>query len=251
MGSWKQGAFVDAGILPLSPDQAISGVRHYLIISHSCDLARDESKDPWVEVLPCRLMEKPDSADRRGANPRRLCLDYVLKDGTKLSCELLAYEKLCIAKSGLAGSTSACAAMLEKDQLEVLVNWLAARYKRQALDSRLDASLRPFSEKLEKLMTKGDFLVGVWLAVEPPVEQEPYECQFYLVYDLVEDPDGERTKGLHESLEPVIEELQSQSQPVLIHIHKLSEANMTLYLQRKSVRWYYDFISHKTKGPIS
>ena len=139
--SWRQGDVVSAADLCKlvgeidRPDQAIG-----VVISHDCDLANTAEKEPHVEVIIARPIERLGQ-NAHAKNARQLHLQY-LQGGSLCCFELSATEKFSVSKANILALVPAAALKLSKLSRHTLRRWLATRYDRQAFPENFERRLR-------------------------------------------------------------------------------------------------------------
>ena len=139
--TWRQGDVVSAADLCQlvgeihRPDQAIG-----VIISHDCDLANAAEKEPYVEVILARPIDRLGQ-HAHAKNTRLLHLQYL--DGHSPRCfELLATEKYSVSKAKILALAPSARFKLSNSNRHTLRRWLAARYDRQAFPENFERRLR-------------------------------------------------------------------------------------------------------------
>ncbi|MDC7250808.1 MAG: hypothetical protein PQJ49_12900 [Sphaerochaetaceae bacterium] len=122
----------------------------YMVISHSCDIARDIQKEPYIELLPCHIIEEIDGNYSNGRTARKLHLS-ITKDNDKTFYCLNANEKLYVNKENFSYTFFSC---INKSDISIAVlqNWLAFRYRREALPDIINAKLSQI--KFKKILKK-------------------------------------------------------------------------------------------------
>ncbi len=155
------------------------GIPYLLIITHSCDITN--SAEPYLEVLPCHEIPKKDGNKTKGKNPREL--HFTVKGDICFSVH--AYEKTLLGKSSV-GDNAICYSLYSQEQM--LQNWLASRYRRQALDDSINKMLNQL--KLRDIVTKYcDYLCGIWLSFEEIGKSEntgdyqDFDIKLFFVFD--------------------------------------------------------------------
>lgn len=132
-----------------------------VVISHDCDLARAAAKEPEVEVIIGRSIDKPDGSCLYAKSSRVLHVCYSGAPDTWI--ELTASNRMRIPKQGstpsLADFSPRTDVRLAEDQLVVLQDWLAARYRRSAFPTEFDRRLDEetgLAERLVRLLERDD-----------------------------------------------------------------------------------------------
>lgn len=147
--SWRQGDTVSASDLGdlvqrQDLDETIVGV----VVSHDCDLAAGEDKEPHIELIPARPIERLGQ-DSYAKTARRLHIRYETDAGA-ICFELRAAEKLSIPKAKLLALRPASDVWLLSEGRRILQRWLAARYDRAAFPESFESRLRQTSKNNKK-----------------------------------------------------------------------------------------------------
>jgi hypothetical protein len=238
---WRQGYLVSSSCLPESVRTL--GVSYYIVISHDCDLARDEETDSVVELLPCYPTE-PNHLYLHAQHPRKLHIITV--EAVAQYFEIRAYDKLIVKKNDFIGVPSG----LIIHDLIILRSWLVARYRRQALPDILDNTLKPFWKKFRKISKNvAESLHGVWVNFESSVESgndtDCYNFLCYFVYDTDKDPDGSKTQTLVNILKDNFEdELSRATIPIFLELYHIADTQFDYRTQMRTTRWVHDYISY-------
>lgn len=161
------------------------GFLYALIISHSCDIAARSELEPCIELLPCHPIESIDGNKTKAKKPRELHFSIFGGSGI-LRFAVFAKEKCTIDKSRrivIVDSFSLCS------HQSMLQTWLAARYRRQALDDVINELLHR-ELKIKNLVGQfSDDISGIWLAYEQLDESKEvegftdYAIELYFVFD--------------------------------------------------------------------
>jgi hypothetical protein len=147
---WRQGHIVsqEAG-KKLGLDEG--GV--VVIISHDCDLAALPNKEPEVELIVGRQVEKPDGNYTHAKTPRALHLEFRTSEGP-VFVELAARNKIRVLKTALADEIPNPEFELDPGNRSILQRWLAARYRRSAFPDEFEKRLNESgaSGRLSKIL---------------------------------------------------------------------------------------------------
>ena len=163
-----------------------------LVVTHSCDIIN--TKEPFIEVLPCHKLDKVDGENVGGRNQRTL--DFSLQGS---HYRVFAYEKTKIKKEDhfLDGSNSQ--PMGKIDSLNMFQSWLASRYNRQTLPDCVNDFLKKTLRLKDVARHCGQALLQIWLYLDNASGQEDniisaYEMQLYFILDS-EAKDYEQLKN--------------------------------------------------------
>ncbi|NCD06642.1 MAG: hypothetical protein EOL97_11010 [Spirochaetia bacterium] len=132
---------------PLFPDCNL-----FLVISHSCDIARDKCSEPYIEVLPCHKINKIDGINTLGKTARRLHF-FINRNELKEYYCINAFEKLFIKKEDIEPNYKIVDIEDTDLSIYVLQNWLSFRYRREALPDEINQKLKKikFKKKLNSV----------------------------------------------------------------------------------------------------
>jgi len=242
---WKQGHVIAASDLRGLGAELPADCEGGIVITHDCDLANDAEKEPYVEWLPLRYVDKPDGNCQYGRNPRTLHLTLALPGGSQ-SVELQAPRKCVITKSELAGINPASLPMDGKN-IQILQGWLAARYRRHAFPDELVERMRPLTGDLAKRLKKqANSVLGIWIDYDPKealTPDEPYDLWLYIVY-TIDNPDASVTAeklvtAINHDIAPKLTGL------LLADCQAVSEDGFTLADQRRTVEFKLEHLSHR------
>ena len=223
-----------------------------MVISHDCDIRCAEEKEPYIEIIPCEKIAELDGNYAKGQNPR--CLDLMVPIGenhTPTFFRLHAQKKGKIPKINLLvhGEIN----KLSSSGLRILQDWLAMRYRRQALPDAFNAS---FHELMKKKSLTGKFaalqesLHGVWAVIDP-IDEElasadglPYEVVLYYIFNSeVADAKSQVMEFVGKVKQEYEKKQKMPGFMISLTTKVLSDSEFTYYLQRKSVFLNYDYLS--------
>lgn len=154
---WRQGRLLPVAsheevtqqlsLPPLADDDAV------IVISQSCDLVNgDFTDEPFAEILLAHPL--PGSANSTYMylrNPRRLHFHLQI-DGQRCAYTAWIWDRYRLPRQFFAEWPPDDKRLLDQDELDVLVSWLAARYERTALPDELQRRLKSpkVQDKLKK-----------------------------------------------------------------------------------------------------
>ncbi len=189
---WRQGhALTDETVDKLGLRDAQAPERTLaVVISHDCDLAASPDREPEVELIVGRQLEKPDGNFTHAKNARILHIGFASANGAQF-VELAALKKIRILKSDLAGHEPRNEFRLGPSEQSILQRWLAARYRRaafpDAFDRRLDES--GIGARLGKILKPaGEHIPAIFFDVDDGNEvqrndpNDTYTLSIILVY---------------------------------------------------------------------
>lgn len=195
---WRQGHFLtkEAAIKLklISPENADRDIT--MVISHDCDIVRDPSIEPEIEVIVGTRIPAADGNCTHSKNPRTLHLSALEKDAV-ITLEFSARSKRLIGKPKIARFEPNKDLSLGPKELLILQRWLAARYHRAAFPDEFNHRLQETG--LEKILMKklkplGDQVRAVYFDIdggeniERKGADDTYALAIYLLYDTSNDP---------------------------------------------------------------
>ncbi|MEZ5581923.1 MAG: hypothetical protein R3F37_03315 [Candidatus Competibacteraceae bacterium] len=155
---WKQG-----DILPIESHTAIEQAtgrnlepeQACIVITHSCDLARPDPTLPIEIVVATPTHKALDGGFAYGRSRKKLQLLLTSNDGED-TFEILALDRFEIPLTILGQHGPDQARQLaNSDQLEILIEWLVARYARtgfpNAFENRMASKRKALVKAVEKL----------------------------------------------------------------------------------------------------
>jgi hypothetical protein len=135
-----------------------------------------------------------------------------------------------------------------------LQDWLAMRYRRQALPDAFNASFgeliknRTIRRKLAKLY---EALHGIWAVIDPldeellAAEGIPYDVMLYFIFNSQMSGAEERVFDFVTAFDKEYEAKQKNPGFLIsLETKVLSDSEFTYYLQRKSIFLNYDYLSN-------
>lgn len=199
---WRQGdVLTDEAAIKLGYcTQEDVNVRFVVVISHDCDLAADVEKEPVVELIVGRRIEKL-GGDSYGKTARRLHIEYQVQDGT-VFLELKATDKQFIEKQKLFDFVPGSDISLDGRGIGILQRWLATRYHRAAFPEAFEKRLRDavipgkrtFIKKIERILAEGGEHIRALLFdlddgknIERKTADDIYRLGIYVLYDSTKD----------------------------------------------------------------
>jgi hypothetical protein len=188
---WRQGDL-------LNPDDAVAlglidssqrDSHRVLVISHSCDIARDVEAEPAVEVLIGALIDEEGATSQSGHSIGRLHLGSE-PDSSQEWTEYHIAARRIIKKTALLQNEPCSARRYAPEQRRVLQRWLAQRYARSEFPDAFINWLQQSGvdrrfEELGKSFSSS--LVGIYFDLDDDSERTdvsaPYALGVQLVYD--------------------------------------------------------------------
>lgn len=257
---WRQGSVLPQNAvraLGLVGDSVVDEVCA-VVITHDCDLANDNLvAEPFVEVIPGRVIEKIEGNYAWGKSPRTL--HYTIhRAGEDVFVELISTKKSTVQKEELAEYEPDSAVVLDGNQLNVLRNWLACRYSRAAFP---DSFVERFKEtkaeaKLAKKMERtGSPISFVYFKLDDGrvIERElgdPHELSVVLVYNPGGDPDSaaDIANDAAEALEEILQGCFKDPGTIKLNsCMAISEDDITVSQSRKLIQWRLEYITLRSE----
>lgn len=189
--AWRQGDLV-------APDRAIAldlitreqrDSHRVVVISHSCDIASNESVEPKVELLIAVVVTEQQASSRNGHGIRKLHVPAH-------DCERTEWLELDIANRHLANKADLLAGppwserAIPSLQRGILRRWLAQRYSRSEFPDAFVDWLKKsgVEDRFDKFAKRYSAdLVGIYFDLDDDGERhdpnEPYALGIHLVYD--------------------------------------------------------------------
>lgn len=254
---WRQGHVLSsADVQRLFPNRSDSEGLIAVVTSHDCDLARDPSVEPSVEIVFGKVVKNLDGNLTHAKNSRKLHVPLT-EASDHLFVELLATDKSTFDKNELLTSTPDLSKRLAKDELIILQSWLAARYRRSAFpnefNNRLSTAKIPkeISKKLESL---GEIVCGLYFDLQNDQEladqRQTYKLGIYILYvDNGDEDRFSRVEKLVNDIKAIFEnafhnkQLKVWGGVELIECTEVSDHAMSVALIGKLKRWNADYIS--------
>jgi len=171
-----------------------------VVVSHDCDLTAEAEKEPKIELIVGRRIEKLGS-DSYGKTARRLHIEYQTQQGP-VFVELLATLKQFLPKEKLFEFAPRNDMDLNGQGIGILQRWLAARYYRaafpEAFEDRLRAAVIPgkltFLKKIESILDEGgDHIRGLLFDldagkdIERTTADDLYHLGINVLYDSTQN----------------------------------------------------------------
>jgi hypothetical protein len=191
---WRQGhvledeAVGEFGLVSSAgPDNTV-----VIVISHDCDITADAAREPMVEVVIGRRIDRL-GADTNAKTARRLHLPF-LRDGIEIPVEFEITTKTSLEKEAFLAAKPRADMTLSAKGRVTLQYWLAARYHRAAFpeefERRLKAKPGKLNDKIVRAMENaGQHVLAIYFDLDSGEEQERngpddvYELRITLLYD--------------------------------------------------------------------
>lgn len=201
--SWRQGDILSDEAVAICGLQSADGSSepvYAVVVSHDCDLAASESKEPNAEVIMGKRVRKL-GRDSFAKTARRLQIEYQSADGLVV-LELSATEKIPVPKASLSTCAPRRDIALDKQGHNILQKWLAARYRRAAFPEAFETRLRSpqlsgketFLDRIEGILEAGgDHIRGLLFDLDEGADVErvapadTYQLGIVVLYNSLRD----------------------------------------------------------------
>jgi len=252
---WRQGQLLlvachmevtqHLSLAPLADDDAV------IVISQSCDLVNgDLREEPFAEILLAHPL--PGSADGNYMylrNPRRLHFHLQI-NGQRRAYTAWIWDRYRLPREFFAQwPPDDTRGLLDQDEQDVLVSWLAARYERTALPDELQHRLSSVRDRLKKSVKPLKEISALFLECSDQElsAHEVYRLRVKLVMPkkYYDQPDRRQAvEQLKVRLAKVLEQcagVELEEEPEL-----LSELEFSLHDARILRRWTdFDYLSYQ------
>jgi hypothetical protein len=263
---WRQGHFLPDGALQ-SFGVTESADRLAIVVSHDCDIVQTPSVEPNVEIVIGRSIESPDGNFTHSKNPRKLHL--VCTAGTQRSVvELVATKKMAVPKEGEAGLLNYAPRediRLSGEELVILQQWLAARYRRFAFPDEFDHRLIATGarDQLVRILKRhGTHILAIYFDVDDGEDtvhdgpDDPYKLTISLLYSTGVAPD-EAERAAMEASKSIRSAFKNKCCLDGIHwkwieladCEILADNAMTVAQASFLKKWQTDYISFRSDPP--
>lgn len=232
---------------PLEPEDAC------IVVSQSCDLVHhDAQQEPYAELLIAKRLTGPaDPLLRNRRNPRRLHFELAVQ-GRSVGYEAWAWRRCWLRRVVLARhQPDGERGLPDERALRMILDWLAARYRRVALPSAFQRRLKPVQKKLRTLTAKLTDTSAILIALSSHEElgdTEDYQVRLILTLPQDEFAQVERRSAM-EQLHTEMGRLFSQCSGIQLDgdFSKAdSEANISLSELRDLFPWEeFDYVSYQ------
>lgn len=225
-----------------------------VVASGSCDVANPG--DPNIEFSVARYIDNVDGNFNCNKHPRKLHCSLESSMTTGFSIEMLAHQKISLAKSKIpTGIEPDAGIKFSKDELFYYVEWLSGRYKRPAFptefDSRVDKSWNKGKRKKESLKVSKN-VMGIYAKVYPEKEissEESYNVDLLAIIIPGLDENSEEYKSIKKLLDKYKKVLEGAKMEVgTIKIAPESQISLSTFKQYK--RFNMDALSYKENHPL-
>lgn len=263
---WRQGhvladeAIAEFGLVSSAgPDNTVA-----VVVSHDCDITADATREPMVEVVIGRRIDRLGS-DANAKTARRLHLPFLQGD-TEIPVELEITTKTALEKDILLAKRPRSDMALSAKALEILQRWLAARYYRAAFpdefETRLKAKPAKLNEKIAKAMDgAGKHILAVYFDLDDGEQRDRdgaddvYQLRITLLYNSENDEEVAHTAAqnaanvIEGAFEAALCSNGEWSYIRLLSCDVASDNAMSVATSRMLKQWRLDHMSLKEDPP--
>jgi hypothetical protein len=263
---WRQGH--------LLPDEALgafgfteSADTLAIVISHDCDVVQVPTIEPNAELIVGRSIQNSDGNCTHSKNPRKLHLECT-KGQKRTLIELLATNKRTVPKEGKPGLISYTPRediQLSREELVILQQWLAARYRRSAFPDEFDNRLNKtgLRDQISHILKRqGTHIRAVFFDVDDGEEivhhgpEDPYKLTISLLYSTQIAPD-EAERAAKEASKLIQSAFKAKCRSEGAHwtwieladCETLADTAMTIDQASFLKKWQTDYISFRSDPP--
>lgn len=257
---WRQGSVLTKGAvdeLRLGLPEDRDRVR-VVVISHDCDLANDDAREPFVEVIIGRLIDREDGNSSWGKSSRTL--HYTVDCAGSTECiELVSNSKTQIDKERLARFSPDDRYSTNHVCLALLRNWLAARYRRPSFPDAFNNRMRETgaAKELAKVLSKhGTNISFVFFNLGDKRNAECDDHETYQLTVVLAFPPGNNPEVAADdadSVAGVVDEairtkLRSGGGIMLRDCFAISEDDISVSQAKLLDLWDLDYVSFRAGG---
>jgi hypothetical protein len=270
--AWHQGDLITsdaAKALELLTTENINDQHFAVVVSHDCDLSAAQDKEPFVEVLTGKRIEKL-GADSFGKTARRLHIEYQ-SEKEMIAIELLAATKKPIPKRDLFATKPRNDLRLDSQGIVILQRWLSSRYDRAAFPESFEDRLRKaktsgkrtFLKQIEEVLADGgDYIRAIFFElddnknIERTEAEDIYQLGITVLYNsLKNEPTAlEAATKAAEELERLFHtafylENAGWREISLIYCDPISDSVVTLAQREQWKQWRLEHMSLQEDPP--
>ena len=199
-------------------------------MSHSCDILHKEEDEPYIDLLIGRKNKK-NNIFLQGRNPRRLQIEH-----TKEAIEFLVHNILHVEKKKFeAVNPKKSSIILNKNDIKLIIKWVAKRYTRAAFPDEFSKRLP--RKQIEELQ-KNDLMKIVTLIFIDINDTELKQDQDYEIIIFV----GVQHNIINKEIKSQLEELFYKTFNITgitadLHIHDEYDINYNIINTCKRFDW--------------
>lgn len=181
---WRQGNLLTAEKVkaiklfhPSYPDDTV-----VIIASHDCDIAQLPDKEPYVEVIIGRRIQKLDGNNTHAKSSRTL---HIAFEGSEpMLAEFVITDKCNIDKKILADSAPETNFKLSPPGLSTFQLWLASRYRRSAFPDNFERRMKEtgLAGKIAKAVRQYGEMITAFFSTSMKAKKYHGQLQMMLMY---------------------------------------------------------------------
>lgn len=249
---WRQGNFLNESCTPnilTQCNQDCHADSRLILLSHDCDIVHNGNSEPNVEVCIAEpLLAGPNGNYTHGKNPRILHLDIDHPD-TPAHFEIHASKRFWIDRKALIDFTPDENLILKDSELDILVNWVAAKFNRAAFPDSFNKRLETSRKDIHKIAKKsGRHLSGVYFALSTLEELNDGEQYSLMMLGLME-PDKYSDQDLRNRCSEAITKISTKINSCIgIEVEDYqvrSEDEISLHEISQFARFPFDYLSFR------
>ena len=229
-----------------------------VVVSHDCDIACDDEREPTVEVIVGFRIERL-GGDTHAKTARRLHLAFRCGEA-EVPVELHFSSKCSRPKGAVLQFAPLADLMLSPESLVTLQHWLAARYYRAAFADEFENRLKAKPAKLDRKIAKAldnaaQHVLAVFFDVDDGEEvkrdgpDDVYQLRVTVLYDSAKD-EPKAYKAAQAAADVIESEFEKaflaggQWHDIqLLSCEAVSDSAMTVAESRMLKRWRLDHMS--------
>lgn len=250
---WRQGSVIRK--LDLSTIAELAKIDNIdetvvILISQSCDIASNNNKEePYIEVLVCKTIDRPNGNFTFNKNPRKIHVELLHRTSnsdvnSSLFVESLAFRKVLVPKESFIDKVPDDDLIIGEEQLNHLKNWLSARYTRPALptefNNRVDAIDKKDKRK-KKAKNLNRHLSGLYVEILPNAEIEENENYSVNLLGLLSPAFDGEIEEPKASVDEIGDIFKKAGMEVTSAVRKEDQVSVAVF--RRFKRLYYDDLS--------
>lgn len=255
---WRQGLVLQHQVALelnlISKDESEQTIA--IVISHDCDIANSQIREPMVELVIGRPIDKLGT-DSHGKTARRLHIEFQTESELR-AFELIATEKTECAKELVLATSPRTDLSLSRGNIVTLQRWLAARYHRAAFATEFERRLKLKPAHVDKKIAKAvaepsEHILAVFFNVDDSTEKhqtdlnDTYQLDIILLYDSSKDEAYEATQKVAEAITTAFENAFKENDKwqsiQLTSCVPISDSAMTVADSRLLRQWRLDYMS--------
>ncbi|GJL37045.1 hypothetical protein TUM17576_38650 [Enterobacter hormaechei] len=267
---WKRGAFIrldtNANLVDELPGKLVACIDDkksvFIVpILYDCALVElDFDKEPWAQVLVIWETDL-EKAYENGKNPRKLHLK-AKNNGQDVCFEISALSFAQIDRAALLKAVPDSSLTWLEGGLELLLDWVAARYRQATFPDSFNQRLGPIQNGLERLWKSASFsqyASGVYIQLNSFDELEentPYSVDVMIVVPYT-IKGKEFREFMNKESNTMVTKLKSLLNTIksihVVQVQTISEREFTKELERKYSRFsleYYSFRKSPKTNPV-